>query len=334
MNITKCLEQLSSATGVSGEEKNACDTALKMLKKYDSNAFVKNGSVIGKIGKGKTMVLLDAHIDQVGLIVTYITDDGFIKVSNCGGIDRRLLPAQRVKIHGKKTIDGVIVSTPPHLADDDSKAMKWTDVMIDTGYTGDELREIVSLGDRITFVGEFEKLLGDRVTGVAMDDRSGVAAILYALSLIDAEKLGCTVAVLFSSQEEVGERGAKTAAFGINPDIALAVDVSFAYAVGEKEEKCGKLGEGVMIGIAPTLDRELYEELTALAKKKKIPYQIEVMSGQTGTNADQFSVNREGASAVTLSIPLRYMHTPVEIVDINDIKATGKLIAEYVRGVK
>lgn len=334
MNIKKCLAELSAAEGVSGAENRACETALKMLKKYDKNAYVKNGCVFGRIGNGKTKVLLDAHIDQTGLIVTYITDDGFVKVSNCGGIDRRLLPAQRVRIHGKKTVDGVVVSTPPHLSDDDGKTMKWSDVMIDTGYSGDELRKLISLGDRITFCGEFEELCGDRVTGLAMDDRSGVAAILYALSLIDEEKLGCTLDILFSSQEEVGERGAKTASFTLNPDISLAVDVSFAYACGEKEEKCGKLGDGVMIGIAPTLDRELSDELIALAEKKKIPYQTEVMSGQTGTNADQFSVCRDGSAAVTLSIPLRYMHTPVEIVDINDIKATGKLIAEYVRGVK
>lgn len=334
MNITKTLKALCNEVGVSGEEAAAASLALTMLQKYDAKAYIKNGNVIGSIGSGKTHVLLDAHIDQVGLITTFITDDGFIKVAGSGGIDRRLLLAQRVTIHGKEDLAGVIISVPPHLAGDGKKLPEMSDIYIDTGLNKAALAEIVSLGDRITFVSTTQELLGTRLTGHAMDDRSGVAAILYALDKLSEERLDCTVTALFSTGEEVGERGAKIAAFDLEPDIAIAVDVSFAMTPDEKEEECGKLGDGVMIGIAPTLDRALSDKLIELAKDKKIPYQVEIMNGTTGTNADQFAISGSGACACTLSIPLKYMHTPVEIIDTEDVKATGKLIVEFCKGVK
>lgn len=333
MDITEILEKLCKSGGVSGDETETSEIALSYLKEYDKNAFIKNGSVFGKIGNGGKKILLDAHIDRIGFIVTSITDDGFIKVANCGGIDKRLLPALPVKIYGNKTIDGVFVSVPPHLASEE-KPLAVNEMYIDTGYSKEELEKIVSLGDTISFDTTFKKLLGNRVSGSALDDRSGVVAILYALELLKNENLNCELRILFSTEEEVGERGATTGAFYLNPDIAIAVDVSFAYASGEKEDKCGKMGKGVMIGISPSLDRELSHTLISIAKEKNIPYQTEVMNGRTGTNADRFSVNREGACSSTLSIPLKYMHTPTEIIDTDDIVSVSKLIAEYVKGVK
>ena len=337
MNLVKVLKDLTLCAGVSGEEEKAEKSALSYLKKYTADSSITQGGVIGTIGKrenGKPHVLLDAHIDQIGFIVTYITDDGFIKFSNCGGIDRRILSAQHVIIHGKNDIDGVIISTPPHLSDGDSKVPEISDIYIDTGFEKKELEKIVSLGNKITFKASFSELLDGKVTATALDDRCGVAAILYALDLVKNEELNCSVTTLFSVQEEVGERGAKIAAFDIAPDIALAVDVSFAFTSGEDEEKCGRLGNGCMIGVAPSLDKELSQRFIEISEKEKIPYQVEVMNGMTGTNADQFSVTKGGAKAVTLSIPLKYMHTPVEVIDIDDVKNTGKLIAEYLRRVK
>ena len=265
------------------------------------------------------------------MIVTYITDDGFIKVGNLGGIDRRLLPAQPVIVHGKRDIKGVICSVPPHLTANGSEVLSFDDTAIDTGMTKAELDEIVSLGDTVTFDVKCRELLNGRVTGGALDDRSGMVSILYALELLKDKKTAYNVTVIFSAQEELGERGAKIGAFEINPDIALAVDVSFAYAHGEDEQKCGYLGKGAMIGISPSLSREISDGLINTAKENNIPYQIEVMNGLTSTNADRYSVNREGAKACTVSIPLRNMHTPVEVVDLKDIELTGKLIAGFIR---
>ncbi|NLK71285.1 MAG: M42 family metallopeptidase [Clostridiales bacterium] len=338
MDIKEILFKLADISGVSGNEDRASELAMEYLKKYSSDVKIKNRNVIANIGErsnDKPHVLLDAHIDQIGMICTYITDDGFIKVGNVGGLDRRLLMAQRVIIHGKRDITGIIVSTPPHLVSSDekkaSKVPEIEDICIDTGYTKAELEEIVSLGDSITFATECKELIGGRVTGKSLDDRCGVVAILCALEQLQGEELPCSLSVVFSAQEEVGERGAKIAAYEINPDIAIAVDVSFAYTADDIEYKCGKMGEGAMIGISPSLSRIISEKLIETAKMYNIPYQIEVMSGLTSTNADQFSVTRCGVKACTVSIPLKYMHTPVEVMQISDIENTARLIAEFIR---
>lgn len=334
MNLKETVITLSEACGAAGNEENAALAALEMLKEYCPDAEIRNGNVVGTLSsfkEGLPSLLIDAHIDQIGFIVTYITDDGFIKVGNLGGIDRRLLPAQQVVIHGKQDVKGIICSVPPHLSDGENEVLTIDDVAIDTGMSKAELEKIVSYGDSITFDVKCRELLGERITGGALDDRCGIAAVLYALELLRDCKTKYNITVLFSAQEELGERGAKIGAYEINPDVALAVDVSFAYAVGENENKCGCLAKGPMIGISPSLSREISEELISAAEKNSIPYQLEVMNGLTSTNADRFSVNREGAKACTVSIPLRYMHTPVEVIDIEDVKLTGQLIAEFAK---
>lgn len=333
MNIKGTLFKLSETSGVSGDETNVSELALGMLKQYCPDARITNGNVIGNFGKFKEelpLLVLDAHIDQIGMIVTYITDDGFVKIGNIGGIDRRLLPAQPVVIHGKKDVKGVICSVPPHLTSNGKEVLSFDDTAIDTGMTKSELDEIISLGDTITFDVKCHELLNSRVTGGAFDDRSGIVSILYALECLKDKKTAYNVTVIFSSQEELGERGAKIGAFEINPDIALAVDVSFAYAQGEDENKCGYLGKGAMIGVSPSLSRKISDKLINTAKENNIPYQIEVMNGLTSTNADRYAVNREGAEVCTVSIPLRNMHTPVEVIDLKDVELTGKLIAEFI----
>lgn len=337
MNIKAVIKNLVNSKGISGNENCVCETALALLKEYCPDAYIKNGNVIGKFGSfsdNRPHILLDAHIDQVGMIVTYITDEGFIKIGNVGGLDRRLLPAQQVTIHGSKQIKGVICSVPPHLTKGKSSVLKIEDVAIDTGYSKKELEKIVMQGDMVTFDTVYTELINDRITASALDDRCGIASILYALELLKNTSLNCNVTVLFSAQEELGERGAKIACYEINPDIALAVDVSFGYTCGDTEHECGKLSEGAMIGISPSLSKEISDALINTAKNNDIPYQLEVMSGLTSTNADRFSVSRNGVKACTVSIPLRYMHTPVEVIDVKDVELTGKLIAQYLKEVQ
>lgn len=333
MDLEKTIMSLADAAGVSGDEDEAAELALSLLKNYTDDCEIKNGNVIGRLGKrgGKPHILIDAHIDRIGLVVTHITDDGFLKVSGVGGIDRRLLPAQQVKVLGRETVFGVICSMPPHLEKDGSSVPEMDSVCIDVGMTKEQAEKVISLGDKIVYSAHCEKLLGGRITGAALDDRCGVAAILRALDILKGTAPDCEVTVLFSAQEEVGERGAKIAAYDIDPDIALAVDVSFALTADDSEVKCGTIGGGCMIGFSPTLDRELSEKLVSVAEKNGMPYQREVMSGSTGTNADRFSVNRGGVKAVTLSIPLKYMHTPVEVISVSDVENTAQLIAAYVK---
>lgn len=334
MDIKKTVISLAKADGASGNEKNAAELALSMLREYCPDAEIINGNVIGRFGvhrEGLPLLALDAHIDQVGFIVTYITDEGFVKVGNIGGIDRRLLPAQPVVIHGKRDIRGVICSVPPHLTNGGSEVLEMEDVAVDTGMTKAELDELIAAGDSITFDVTCRDLIGSRITSGALDDRCGVASILLALELLKDKTTAYNVSVIFSAQEEIGERGAKTGAYEVDPDIAIAVDVSFAYAIGEDESKCGYLGKGPMIGISPSLSREISDSLFAAAKKAGIPYQTEVMSGLTSTNADRYSVSRCGAKACTVSIPLRNMHTPVEVIDLEDVELTAKLLAAFIR---
>lgn len=333
MDIKDTIFALCSANGASGSETPAALLALDMLRKYCPDAEISAGNVIGRFGthtEGKPSLVLDAHIDQVGMIVTFITDDGFIKFSGLGGLDRRLLPAQPVVIHGKRDIKGVICSIPPHLLSGDAEVVSFDDSAIDTGMTKDELTQIVSLGDPITYDVPCREMLGTKITARALDDRSGVAAILYALELLAGKETAYNVTAIFSTQEELGERGAKIGAFTLDPDYALAVDVSFAYAIGEDEQKCGKLGKGPMIGISPCLDRGVSQGLIEAAVSRDIPYQTEVMSGLTSTNADRYSVSRAGAKACTVSIPLRNMHTPVEVIDTEDVRLTGELLAAFI----
>ncbi len=336
MDLKKNILELSSVNGVSGEENEICKYVYTILKNYTNNCYIKNGNVIGNFGKRKDNIphiLLDAHMDQVGLIVTHIYESGFLGISNIGGIDRRLLSAQQVVIHGKENITGIICSVPPHLSDNNDKVGKIEEFFVDTGLNVESASKIVSPGDKISFHAEPKELLEDRITGCALDDRSGVAAILYALELLKNENYQCSFSVLFSDQEELGERGAAIGAYEINPDIAIAVDVSFGRCLGDKEYETGELGKGPMIGISPSLSRELSSDLINICKEKNIPWQREIMSGLTSTNADRFSVNRDGCKACTVSIPLKYMHTPTEIIQIDDVKYTGRLIAEYIKNV-
>lgn len=336
MNLREILNDLTASSGVSGDELSAGTVVLEFLRKYCPSAYIDDmGSVIGTVHSSKKNaphILLDAHLDQVGFIVTYITEEGFVKVGNIGGLDMRIMPAQNVLLHGKKTISGVIASVPPHLSGGEQKVSDITELLIDTGYDKDKLSEIISLGDRITFDTPFMQLCDERIAAHSMDDRCGIAAILYALELMHEKELPYNLTVLFSSQEEVGECGAETAVYSINPDISVAVDVTFAMSHGDDPVKCGKLQDGPMIGISPTLSRDVSNSLIHAAKEKNIPWQSEVMNGTTGTNADRFSVSRGGVRCCTLSIPLRYMHTPSEIISITDIENTGKLLAEWIMG--
>lgn len=335
MNLEKMLKSLALSHGAPGKEEEAAAAVISCLREFTPDCYIKNGSVIGYIGprageKSKPRLLIDAHIDQIGFMVTHITEEGFLKISNAGGIDARALPAQKFIVlggGGKNRIIGTACSIPPHLSGKDEKKITGAaDIYIDVGMSEEAARKLIEPGDAVMFDAGYEKLSGDRISGAGLDNRCGAAAVLYALELMKGARLKYSLSVLFSAQEEIGERGAKTAAYDIDPDIAFVVDASFAYAPGEPETKCGKMGKGCMIGFSPALDKELSELMLRTAKERNIPYQTEVMGGTTGTNADMISVSKSGVKTVTLSIPLKYMHTPVEIVSVSDIKATAELI--------
>lgn len=341
MDMVSCLEKLSSAKGVGGQ-KEAADMAEKLLKPYcDETEQDALGNVIGWMRCGKKdapVLLLEAHIDEIGLVVTGVDESGFVHASACGGIDERTLTAAEVIVHSDKEYSGFFCSTPPHLrkAEDKGILPDIFDMGIDIGMSAEQAKLHIHPGDRISYRPNFRKINESRVCGKSLDDRSGIAAILYCMEILKKEKengkaWNWDIAVAFAVQEELGCRGSQVSSYYIHPKAAIAVDVSFAYTPDDVKEKCGVLGKGPMIGWSPTLDDSLTRKLVALADKHQIPYQHEVMSGDTGTDADSIAETREGVRTALLSIPLRYMHTPVELIDINDVEAIGNLMAEFVQ---
>ena len=324
--------ELSCLDGTPGNETQAALRAAAMLEKYMPVRIDALGSVRGATQGNGVHILLDAHIDRIGMIVTSVSDDGFIKFAKCGGTDARVLAAAEVTVWGKKPLYGVVTSTPPHLSsgDEGKKAKDFSELSVDVGLSSENVKELVSPGDRITVNSKPLKLMGDRVSCAALDDRAGVAAILRCLELLQGKDHGCRLSVLFSAQEETGGSGAAAGGFDAAPDEAIAVDVSFAMAPGLKPEKCGELGKGTMIGFAPSLDYKISRTLERIACEKNIAHTFEVMSGSTGTNADEIQIAGKGVKMGLLSIPLRNMHTAAEIIDLNDVEATAELMAEYI----
>lgn len=336
MDIRAALKSLCNEAGVSGDEFPAAEKAAELLREYCGDVTVDEfGNVIGYIKCGRPdakTLMLDAHIDRVGLIVTYIDDNGFVGVGACGSPDVRTLLAQSVTIHGKeKSIRGVVSTLPPHVKKG-GDVPDISEISIDIGMTKAQAESVISLGDRITVDSIFCELDGDMVSAAAIDDRSGVCAILAALDLLNGKKPAYDLAVCFSAQEETGERGAKQAAFRIQPDEALVVDVSFGRTPDSDPRKTAELGSGVMIGFSACLDKKMSETLRELAQNKRIPFTCEIMPTSTGTNADAIGISGKGVKCCTLSFPIRYMHTTVEAVRISDIETTARLICEYISG--
>lgn len=330
--------RLSQPTGNSGAEDEIAVVATEEMERFGEVRRDVLGNLILTVNgaeEGKEHILLDAHMDEIGMMVQDILDNGFIRPANSGGMDVRVLASAEVWIHGKnKDFYGIVTSTPPHLKKDgDSNlAGKMDEIFIDTGLSKEEIEKEIQIGDRITLSGEGRPLLGNRFCSKALDDRASCTAILRALELLENEDLkGLGLSVSFTSREEVGGQGAATVAFALQPDIAIVVDATPCDQDYVGKAKCGAIGDGVAIGVCPVLDRTLSNELIDLAKDQSIPCWIEVMERRTGTNADEIQVSGGGVRCSTLSIPQRYAHTAIEVMDVDDIENTAKLIAAYIQ---
>lgn len=328
---------LCAEPGTPGDEQAAAQFAAQALRECGETRIDAMGNVICEMGRrdAKEHILLDAHLDQIGLVVTGIEEHGFLRIAKTGGVDRRVLPGSVVKVYGREVLQGVVCCMPPHLLEKGEDKIPDVDKLyIDAGLTREEAKRLVSPGDRAVFCTVPRALLGTRMTSSALDDRAGCAALIQCARLLKGRELDCALTILLSGREEVGGQGAATAAFAAAPTQAIMVDVSFAEQPGVAPEKGGKLGGGAMIGFAPILHRDMCRALVQLAKRDNIPFTYEVMGGTTGTNTDQVAVSRAGVRCGLLSIPLRYMHTPAEVIDLQDVDATARLLAAYVREVR
>lgn len=328
LDMKELLHALSRATHPAGEQ-CALDRIEEAFHGVAATERMGNSLIATLPGKRDYTILLDAHVDEIGLIVTAV-HGGFVKVASCGGVDLRTLPASEVVIHGRQAVRGVFATLPPHLKSGEDTLPELADMVIDTGF--DSLEGIVTAGDRVSFCVQPRALLGERMTGKSLDDRAGVAALIYAAQKLCGQELPCTVKLLFSDQEELGCLGAQTAAFALAPDEAVAVDVSFGDGPDVSADKCGRLGAGPMIGVSPVLHARVTERLFQTADDRKIAYQIEAMGGRTSTNADVIALSQSGVACGLVSIPLRSMHTAAEVIDLADVRSVGELLYHYVMG--
>lgn len=317
-----------------GSVQQTKDIVIDMMKPFaDEIKTDITGSVIAKIeGKSDRSILLQAHIDEIGFVVTKVLSGGFVRVQSVGGIDIRTLPSAMITIHAKHDVKGVFTSTPPHLTvkGGDDKFPNFDEIMVDTGLENAE--EIISTGDFATFDVEPTKLCGNYFSGKSLDNRTGVLSLIRAAELINnSGKPKDTIYFAFTSGEELGNRGAKIAAFDIMPNEAVAVDVSFGLSPNAPPQHCGICGNGGMIGISPVLSKDVTDRLTDVAKQHNIKYQLEVMGGRTSTDADVISITKSGVKCGLVSVPLRYMHTPIEVVDMNDIESVAQILFEYTK---
>ena len=331
--IKKALTALSLAQGVSGDERSAVVVAETFLSPLVDETYIDElGNLFGirrsKDPNAKT-VLLDAHMDEVGMMVTG-HENGFIKFNTCvGGVDHRLLPNLGVKVLTDPVIEGVI-SCPLSLnqtKESQAKPFEMEDMMIDCGLSEEEAGKI-PVGTRVCY-GTEPWFIGNRFFGKSTDDRACFVSLLYAMELLKDVDLPVNVIVLGSVQEEETGLGALAGTFRMEPDVAFVTDVTFGDSPDSPKDHSVPLGGGCAIGYSPMLDRHYTEFLQSLALKHQIPYHQEVMEGSTGTNSMHTQIAGMGVPSVLVSLPQRYMHTPVESVDLGDIMALGKLVSVF-----
>lgn len=339
MTIADSIIELCALAGPAGFEQIVAARVSEMMTPYmDEVRIDVMGSVIGvkRCGKKNAKKLLfDAHIDEIGLIITG-HEDGFLRFSTLGGVDARMLPAAEIKILTDPPIIGIVAAAPPHIleADDSDKTIKTDNLYIDIGMNQDEAKKAVSVGTPAVY-NTGARLYGDGlICGKGLDDRACVASVLRALELLKDVKLDVDLYVLASVQEEVGERGAKTGAFAVAPDWCVAIDVDHAKTPDCKEHWLKELGGGVVISKGTILNKSMTETAIRLASEKGIKFQLGVEAGNTGTNANFINLSREGVATSLFGLPLKYMHSPVEVVSLDDAEAAALLLAEFAKAMK
>ncbi len=338
------LGNMMAAPSPSGFEQPVQRVVRERVAKFaDEVRGDLHGNLIAAVNPtGSPRVMLAGHCDQVGLMVQHITDDGYLNFATVGGVDAIILAGQRVWVHNREAgaVRGVIGRKPVHLMSPEEREgakVKLESLFIDIGAKDKKAaKKLVQVGDAVTYQLGMEELDGDLVMGAGFDDKVGVFVVMEVLRLLKKRKISCAVYGVSTVQEELGLRGAQTSAYSIDPLVGIAIDVTHAtdYA-GVDAARCGeiKMGEGPTIARGPNINPIVGDMLIDAAKGAKIPYQAEPCPRGTGTDANAIQISRSGVAAGLVSIPNRYMHTPVEIVSVKDLENAAKLIAEMVAGI-
>jgi endoglucanase len=338
MNTRELLFDLCRLNGPAGFEETVSDYCAGILGKYAQDVRKdRMGNVLASIPSGKKgakKVLVDAHVDELGMIVSAI-EEGFLKFSTIGGIDPRMLPGREVLVLADEPLFGVVSCLPPHVltAEQMEKPIAVKDLFIDVGFSDEEAKKRISIGTPVVYRDEPRALEHQTLSGKAMDDRAGFAALVLALELLKDKKPEVDLFFVAGAQEEVGMRGAGPIAFAVDPDYAIIVDLTHANTPDSKGQTNCKLGGGPSISIGPNTDRRFTRFIQKTAEVQGIPYQLTVHTRNSGTNAFPVQVSRSGVITAIVEVPSRYLHSPVECVALEDIEHTAKLIAAAIEGM-
>ncbi|MBU0570631.1 MAG: M42 family metallopeptidase [Candidatus Omnitrophica bacterium] len=333
------LKKLINSHSPSGSEGEAAAVWKRRTKAAaDSVSVDVHGNSIGVMNaSGRPRVMLAGHIDEIGYMVKYVDKEGYIYFSAIGGVDLHLVPGQRVWIKGKNgDVFGIVGRKPIHhqTQEERKQVAKIEDMWIDIGAKNDkEVLSSVSIGDSAVPAVGFDELKGTRVAGRGLDDRAGAFVVSECLRLLAGKKLKASVHGVATVQEEIGIRGARTSAYGISPDVGIAIDVAFATDMpGMNKKHIGEiaLGKGPVIARGPNINPKVFELLVAAAKREKISYQVEGISRGTGTDANIMQLTKSGVATGLVSIPNRNMHSPVEVVDLKDMENAARLLAAFI----
>ena len=344
MSLNENLEKLSNAYGVTGREEEVRNLLIKLMKPYADEITVdrlENVIAIKKGKKSKPKVMLAAHMDEVGLMVKTVTKEGFLQFAKMGGIDDRIMLAQKVIVHTQKgPLQGIVGSKPPHIQKEEErkKVVTYDKLFIDIGAENqkDAAKMGVKVGDPVSFDAKYAKISKDVVIGKAFDDRAGCAVMIETLKQL--ESIECTVCAVGTVQEEVGLRGAATATFGVDPDIGVALDVTVAGDVpGVSEfETSLKMGAGPVLTVADSgliTNPKILRLLLDAAEESKITCQLE--TGLPGaTDAARMSLTRQGVPSGTVSIATRYIHSPVSMLSLKDVENSAKLTVAAIQKIQ
>jgi putative aminopeptidase FrvX len=339
--LTTLLSTPSPSGFESKNQKNWCAYAKKFADEVHTDAY---GNAIAVLNpKGSPKVMLDSHIDEIGLMIKHIDDQGFLSIQSIGGVDPSLVRGKRLDIHTEKgTVRGIVAAPPIHLRDrsTDPKPPKMHEVFLDIGATSKkDAEKRVSVGDPATFVDTFELLTKELGIARAMDNRAGAWSVIEALRIASLKKkqLKCAIYASSSIQEETGLSGAEMQVFNIKPDLAIAVDVTHATdipGINVKEHGLVKLGDGPVLTVGRESHPLLLKKIKSVAKTQKIPFQIETFSLTGGTDAWVIWTKEGGIPSTILSIPNRYMHTTVEMINMKDLENSAQLLAQFCLSLK
>lgn len=291
----------------------------------------------GKDPKTNRTIMLVAHMDEIGMMVTYIEESGYIRFTRIGGVDLMLLKGRNVKIiHGDTEVFGVIGTTPIHMKrNGNNRDLEESDLWIDIGISDkDEVEKLISIGDCIVTDAPLVELPNQLISSRACDNKAGVVSLIRMLDLIKDDVFGNNIIVVFSAQEEVGLRGAKTATYSASPDVCIAVDVAHATdypTVNKSKYGDVRIGKGPVIPVGSDLTPCMQKELKNISQNLGLDYQLLALSGCSGTDINAVQVTKAGCATGLISIPCRYMHSPVEIVSLSDIESVAQILAEFCR---